>query len=78
MSEITGGLTVLGFIVMLSASNAIFEIRKLERERKERDLKALKEQEDWLLVQKGIAMERATFTKMAQATLAKGPCKEIV
>ncbi|RYT48831.1 hypothetical protein EAJ09_18150 [Bacteroides stercoris] len=63
---------------MLSASNAIFEIRKLERERKERDLKALKEQEDWLLVQKGIAMERATFTKMAKATLAKGPCKEIV
>ncbi|MTU02680.1 hypothetical protein GMD33_13605 [Parasutterella excrementihominis] len=78
MSELIGGLAVLGFIVMLSASNAIFEIRKLERERKERDLKALKEQEDWLLVQKGIAMERATFTKMAKATLAKGPCKEIV
>lgn len=78
MSEIIGGLAVLGFIVMLASSNAIFEIRKLERERKERDLKALKEQEDWLLVQKGIAMERATFTKMAKATLAKGPCKEIV
>ena len=78
MSEITGGLAALGFIVMLSASNAIFEIRKLERERKERDLKALKEQEDWLLVQKGIAMERMTFHQQAKATLAKGPSKEIV
>ena len=78
MSEITGGLAVLGFIVMLSASNAIFEICKLERERKERDLKALKEQEDWLLVQKGIAMERMTFYQQAKATLAKGPSKEIV
>ena len=34
-------------------------------------------QEEWLLIQKGIAMERATFVKMAQATLAKEPCKEI-
>lgn len=78
MSEIIGGLAVLGFIVILSASNAIFEIRKLERERKERDLKALKEQEDWLLVQKGIAMERMTFYQQAKVTLAKGVCKEIV
>lgn len=78
MSELIGGIVVIGFIVMLAASNAIFEIRKLERERKDRELKMMKEQEDWLLIQKGIAMERATFTKMAQATLAKGPCKEIV
>ena len=76
--SIVGGIAVVAFIVFLSASNAIFEMRKLERERKVRDLELIKQQEEWLLIQKGIAMERATFTKMAQATLAKGPCKEIV
>lgn len=78
MSEILGGIAVIGFIVMLSASNAIFEIRKIEKERRQRELKMMKEQEDWLLIQKGIAMERMTQLKMAQATLAKGVCKEIV
>ena len=76
--SITSAILVIAFIVFLSASSAIFEMRKLERERKERDLELIKQQEEWLLIQKGIAMERATFTKMAQATLAKGPCKEIV
>ena len=76
--SIIGGIAVVAFIVFLSASNAIFEMRKLERERKARELELIKQQEEWLLVQKGIAMERATFVKMAQATLAKGPCKEIV
>ena len=76
--SIVGGIAVVAFIVFLSASNAIFEMRKLERERKARELELIKQQEEWLMVQKGIAMERATFTKMAQATLAKGPCKEIV
>ena len=38
----------------------------------------IKQQEEWLMVQKGMAMERTTFVKRAQATLAKGPCKEIV
>ena len=76
--SIIGGITVVAFIVFLSASNAIFEMRKLERERKTRELELIKQQEEWLLIQKGIAMERSTFVKMAQATLAKGPCKEIV
>ena len=76
--SIVGGIAVVAFIVFLSASNAIFEMRKLERERKDREMEFIKQQEEWLLVQKGIAMERTTFTKMAQATLAKGPCKEIV
>ena len=76
--SITSAILVIAFIVFLSASNAIFEMRKLERERKTRELELIKQQEEWLLVQKGIAMERATFVKMAQATLAKGTCKEIV
>ena len=76
--SIIGAVVVVAFIVFLSASNAIFEMRKLERERKARELELIKQQEEWLLVQKGIAMERTTFVKMAQATLAKGPCKEIV
>ena len=76
--SITGAILVIAFIVFLSASNAIFEMRKLERERKARELELIKQQEEWLMVQKGIAMERVTFTKMAQATLAKRPCKEIV
>ena len=76
--SIIGGIAVVAFIVFLSASNAIFEMRKLERERKTRELELIKQQEEWLLIQKGIAMERATFIKRAKATLAKGPCKEIV
>ena len=76
--SIISGIAVVAFIVFLSASNAIFEMRKLERERKTRELELVKQQEEWLLIQKGIAMERTTFVKMAQATLAKGPCKEIV
>ncbi len=76
--SITSAILAIAFIVFLSASNAIFEMRKLERERKDRELELIKQQEEWLLVQKGIAMERATFTKMAQTTLAKGVCKEIV
>ena len=76
--SIISGIAVVAFIVFLSASNAIFEMRKLERERKTRELELIKQQEEWLLIQKGIAMERTTFTKMAQATLAKGTCKEIV
>ena len=76
--SITSAILVIAFIVFLSASNAIFEMRKLERERKARELELIKQQEERLLVQKGITMERATFVKMAQATLAKGPCKEIV
>ena len=76
--SIIGGILVIAFIVFLSASNAIFEMRKLERERKTRELELIKQQEEWLLIQKGIAMERATFVKMAHATLAKGTCKEIV
>ena len=76
--SITSAILVIAFIVFLSASNAIFEMRKLERERKTRELELIKQQEEWLLIQKGIAMERSTFVKMAQATLAKGPCKEIV
>ena len=75
--SIIGGIAVVAFIVFLSASNAIFEMRKLERERKARELELIKQQEEWLMIQKGIAMERTTFVKMAQATLAKGPCKEI-
>ena len=76
--SITSAILVIAFIVFLSASNAIFEMRKLERERKARELELIKQQEEWLLGQKGIAMERTTFVKRAQATLAKGPCKEIV
>ena len=76
--SITSAILAIAFIVFLSASNAIFEMRKLERERKARELELIKQQEEWLMVQKGMAMERTTFTKMAQATLAKGPCKEIV
>ena len=76
--SITSAILVIAFIVFLSASSAIFEMRKLERERKTRELELIKQQEEWLLIQKGIDMERTTFTKMAQATLAKGPCKEIV
>ena len=76
--SIIGGIAVVTFIVFLSASNAIFEMRKLELERKTRELEFIKQQEEWLMVQKEMAMERATFVKMAQATLAKGPCKEIV
>ena len=76
--SITGAILVIAFIVFLSASNAIFEMRKLERERKARELELIKQQEEWFMVQKGMAMERITFVKMAQATLAKGPCKEIV
>ena len=76
--SIISGIAVVAFIVFLSASNAIFEMRKLERELKEREMELIRQQEEWLLIQKGIAMERTTFTKMAQATLAKGPCKEIV
>ena len=75
---ITSAILVIAFIVFLSASNAIFEMRKLERERKARELELIKQQEEWLMVQKGMAMERTTFIKRAQATLAKGPCKEIV
>ena len=75
---ITSAILVIAFIVFLSASNAIFEMRKLERERKARELELIKQQEEWLMVQKGMAMERTTFVKRAQATLAKGPCKEIV
>ena len=78
MTEVLGAIAVVAFIVFLSASNAIFEMRKLERERKEREMELIRQQEEWLLIQKGIAMERTIFTKMAQATLAKGPCKEIV
>ena len=78
MTEILGAVAVVAFIVFLSASNAIFEMRKLERERKARELELIKQQEEWLLVQKGIAMERTTFIKMAKATLSKGPCREIV
>ena len=76
--SITSAILVIAFIVFLSASNAIFEMRKLERERKARELELIKQQEEWLLVQKGMAMERTTFVKRAQATLAKGPSKEIV
>lgn len=76
--SIVGAIVVVAFIVFLSASNAIFEMRKLERERKDRELELIKQQEEWLMVQKGIAMERTTLIKRAQATLAKGPCKEIV
>ena len=76
--SITSAILVIAFIVFLSASNAIFEMRKLERERKARELELIKQQEEWLMVQKGMAMERTTFVKRAQATLAKGPCKEIV
>ena len=78
MAEVLGAIAVVAFIVFLSASNAIFEMRKLERERKTRELELIKQQEEWLMVQKGMAMERTTFVKMAQATLAKGLCKEIV
>ena len=76
--SIISGIAVVAFIVFLSASNAIFEMRKLERDRKTIELELIKQQEEWLLIQKGIAMERSTFVKMAQATLAKGPCNEIV
>ena len=76
--SIIGGIAVVAFIVFLSASNAIFEMRKLERERKDRELELIKQQEESLLIQKGIAMERTTFIKRAKVTLAKGPCKEIV
>lgn len=76
--SITSAILAIAFVVFLSASNAIFEMRKLERERKARELELIKQQEEWLMVQKGMAMERTTFVKMAQATLAKGPCKEIV
>ena len=76
--SIIGGIALVAFIVFLSASNAIFEMRKLERERKDRELELIKQQEEWLMVQKGMAMERTTFIKRAKATLAKGPCKEIV
>ena len=76
--SITSAILAIAFIVFLSASNAIFEMRKLERERKARELELIKQQEEWLLIQKGIDMERTTFVKRAQATLAKGPCKEIV
>lgn len=76
--SIISGIAIVAFIVFLSASNAIFEMRKLERERKARELELIKQQEEWLMVQKGMAMERTTFVKTAQATLAKGPCKEIV
>ena len=76
--SITSAILVIAFIVFLLASNAIFEMRKLERERKARELELIKQQEEWLMVQKGMAMERTTFIKRAQATLAKGPCKEIV
>ena len=76
--SITSAILVIAFIVFLLASNAIFEMRKLERERKARELELIKQQEEWLMVQKGMAMERTTFVKRAQATLAKGPCKEIV
>ena len=78
MTEVLGAIAVVALIVFLSASNAIFEVRKFERERKTREIGLIKQQEEWLLIQKGIAMERSTFVKMAQATLAKGPCKEIV
>ena len=63
--SIISGIAVVALIVFLSASNAIFEMRKFERERKTRELELIKQQEEWLLVQKGIAMERTTFTKMA-------------
>ncbi len=76
--SIIGGIAIVAFIVFLSASNAILEMRKLERERKERELELIKQQEEWLLIQKGIAMERTTFIKRAKATLAKGPSKEII
>ena len=76
--SITSAILAIAFIVFLSASNAIFEMRKLERERKARELELIKQQEEWLLIQKGIDMERTTFVKRAKATLAKGPCKEIV
>ena len=76
--SITSAILAIAFVVFLSASNAIFEMRKLERERKARELELIKQQEEWLMVQKGMAMERTTFVKMAQVTLAKGPCKEIV
>ena len=76
--SIISGIAVVALIVFLSASNAIFEMRKLERERKTREIELIKQHEEWLLIQKGIAMERSTFVKMAKATLAKGPCKEIV
>ena len=56
--SIISGIAVVALIVFLSASNAIFEMRKLERERKTRELELIKQQEEWLLVQKGIAMER--------------------
>ena len=70
--SIISAIAVVAFIVFLSASNAIFEMRKLERERKARELELIKQQEEWLLVQKGIAMERATFINRAKATLAQG------
>jgi len=76
--NIIGGIAVVAFIVFLSASNAIFDMRKLERERKTRELELIKQQEEWLMVQKGMAMERATFIKRAKATLAKGQSNEIV
>ena len=76
--SIISGIAVVALIVFLSASNAIFEMRKFERERKTRELELIKQQEEWLMVQKGMAMERTTFVKMAKATLAKGTCKEIV
>ena len=53
--SIIGGIAVVAFIVFLSASNAIFEMRKLKRERKNRELELIKQQEEWLLIQKGIA-----------------------
>ena len=48
--SIIGGIAVVAFIVFLSASNAIFEMRKLERERKTRELELIKQQEEWLMV----------------------------
>ena len=50
--SIISGIAVVAFIVFLSASNAIFEMRKLERERKEREMELIRQQEEWLLIQK--------------------------
>ena len=47
--SIISGIAVVALIVFLSASNAIFEMRKFERERKTREFELIKQQEEWLL-----------------------------
>lgn len=77
MTEILGGIAVLAFIVLLAGTSALFDIRRMGKERRARELTLLEEQERERLIQKTVKLAEITFIKRAKGSLSRGVCKEL-